>query len=157
MNSNQGHGLDACPMRRIRKSAGTSIAAYSIQPPQEGTKTVVSMTPLSDGSYFNAAFLQITPESKPLRLSEPDSFLMVYTSGPGLQGTLMIARVDTSGTIVWKIDTGVDRVEWRQVLSDASRIAFIGRKPRIPDKVAEPILVIVNIQSGAITTSSLWQ
>lgn len=125
--------------------------------PQEGTKTVVSMTPLSDGSYFNAAFLQITPESKPLRLSEPDSFLMVYTSGPGLQGTLMIARVDTSGTIVWKIDTGVDRVEWRQVLSDASRIAFIGRKPRIPDKVAEPILVIVNIQSGAITTSSLWQ
>lgn len=144
------HAMDAKVSRNLYRAVLGSA-------PQEGTKTIVSMTPLSGDSYLNAAFLRGTPESEPLRLSEPDSFLMSYTSAPGLQGTQMIARVNFNGTIVWSVDTGIDRFALRQLLPDAGRFAFIGPRRRIPDKVSEPILVIINTQSGAVTTSTLWQ
>ena len=90
-------------------------------------------------------------------MSEPDGALMIYTSEPGLKGRLMVARVDTAGTILWKVDTGIDRFKLSQILPGKDSFAFVGTRPPVPDKLSEPLLVIVENRTGAVVTHSLWQ
>ena len=120
-------------------------------------RQILSMTPLSDDGYLNGAFVRADLGADPIRLSGPDGFLILYTSEPGLKGRLMVGRVDTAGKPVWKTDTGIDRSQLQQILPDARFIAFIGTRPPVPDKVPEPVLVILDSQSGAASTTSLWQ
>lgn len=120
-------------------------------------REILSQERVSTDEYLNAAFLRSDADADPLRLSEPVSFLMVYTSQPGLSGTLVVARVDAAGKIIWKTDTGIDRFTLSQFLPDARFAAFIGARPQVPDKVSEPILVIVDNQSGAASAVSLWR
>jgi len=122
-----------------------------------GSREILSLEPISDDEYFNAAFVRTGSETDPLRLSGPDSFLMIYTSKPGLNGTLMLARVDSAGKILWQTNTGIDRFKLSQILPNDRFIAFTGTRPPIPDKVSEPILVIVDNQSGTTSAVSLWQ
>lgn len=122
-----------------------------------GNRAILSLTALSGDEYLNAAFVRADAKADPLRLSGPDGFLMIYTSRPGLAGTLMVARVDTAGKVVWKTDTGIDRFKLSQILPDARRAGFIGTRPPVPNKVSEPILVLVDTESGALSVSSLWQ
>jgi hypothetical protein len=120
-------------------------------------KRIVSMTPLGNEAYLNAAFLRVDDKSEPLRLSDPDSLLMIYTSAPGLKGTLVVARVNTAGNVLWKSDTGIDRFKLAQILPGERSTAFVGTGPRVPDKVPEPLLVSVDNRTGKVTASSLWQ
>ena len=122
-----------------------------------GNREILSQERVSAEEYYNAAFLRIGAEAEPVRLSDPDSFLMIYTSAPGLGGTLVLARVDAAGKILWKTDTGIDRFKLSQILPDARLSAFVGTRPPVPDKVSEPILVTVDHQSGVASTVSLWQ
>ena len=122
-----------------------------------GNREILSQERVSTDEYLNAAFLRSDADADPLRLSGPDSFLMVYTSRPGLGGTLMLARVDGSGKILWQTDTGIDRFALAQILPDARFPAFTGTRPPVPDKVSEPILVVVDTQTGTASTVSLWQ
>jgi hypothetical protein len=122
-----------------------------------GNREILSQERVFLDEYFNAAFVRTGSEADPVRLSEPDSFLMIYTSKPGLGGTVMLARVDATGKILWKTDTGIERFKLAQILPDARFIAFTGTRPPVPDKVSEPILVIVDNQSGVASTVSLWQ
>lgn len=122
-----------------------------------GYREILSMTPLSSEEYLNAAFVRAGPGGEPLRLSEPDGFLMIFTSVPGQAGTLVVARVNMDGKLAWRVDTGIDRFKLSQILPDAHFIAFIGPRPPIPDKVSEPILVSIDTRSGAQTTSTLWK
>jgi len=124
---------------------------------ERGIREILSQERVSTDEYLNAAFLRSDADADPLRLSDPVSFLMVYTSQPGLGGTLVVARVDAAGKILWKTDTGIDRFTLSQFLPDARFAAFIGTRPQVPDKVSEPILVIVDNQSGAASTVSLWK
>jgi len=121
------------------------------------SRKLISMTPLGDDEYLNAAFLRVDDKSEPLRLSAPDGALMVYTSAPGLKGTLMVARADTAGSILWKVDTGIDRFHVSQILPGERSMAFVGTRPMVPDKVSEPLLVIVDNSKGAVWTCSLWR
>jgi hypothetical protein len=66
-----------------------------------------------------------------------------------------VTRLGTDGKTSWTADTGIGRLE--QVLPDEKVIGFIGARPAIPDKVPEPILVLINISTGGITTNSLWR
>ena len=77
---------------------------------------ILSMSAISDTEYLNAAFLRLDDSSEPLRMTDPDGALLIYTSGPGLKGRLMVARVNKEGTIVWKVDTGIDRFKLEQIL-----------------------------------------
>ncbi len=122
-----------------------------------GSREILSLTPLVDGEYFNAAFVRAGLRAEPLRFSTPEGFLMIYTSGPGLAGTLMAARLDPTGKIIWKVDTGIDRFKLSQILPDPRLVAFIGTRPPVPNKVPEPILVVVNTESGALSSTSLWK
>ncbi len=88
---------------------------------------------------------------------DPPGALMLYTSLPGSNGTLKIARVDLSGAPVWDADTGIDRFRLSQILPGERSTVFAGTRPPIPGKVPEPLLVIVEHDSGKTATYSLWQ
>ena len=65
------------------------------------------------------------------------------TSMPGPQGTAVVARVDDTGQkVLWSVDTGTSRFGLQQIL---------------PGEVSEPLLVIVEHESGKQATHSLWQ
>lgn len=123
----------------------------------KGNREVLSMTPLSNDEYLNAAFVRSSLGGDPLRLSTPEGFLMVFTSAPGLAGTLVAARVNAEGKLACRVDTGIDRFKLSQILPDARYVAFVGTRPAVPDKVPEPILVLIDTKSGALTTSTLWK
>lgn len=118
---------------------------------------ILSMTAIGDTEYLNAAFLRMDEASEPLRMTDPDGALMIFTSDPGLQGRLMVARVDLDGKVVWKTDTGIDRFKLSQILPGKDSFAFVGTRPPVPNKVSEPLLVIVENRSGKTTLHSLWQ
>jgi hypothetical protein len=120
-----------------------------------GRHRIVSMQPLGDAEYLNAAFVRPDDISEPLRLSNPDGALMVFTSDPGLKGTLVAARVDLDGAVLWQVDTGIDRFSLKQILPGESSTAFVGTRPPVPDKVSEPLLVVVNHADGSARTLSL--
>jgi hypothetical protein len=119
-----------------------------------------SMTPISETEYRNASFLRLNEKSEPLRLSGPDSVLMLYSSGDGVspQSTLSVARVEVpSDRLLWTSDTGLDRFKLEQILPGEERTVFRGTRPPVPDKVSEPLLVILDHATGQLTTHSLWQ
>jgi len=112
---------------------------------------------LSCDEYFNAAFIRSSPEAQPIRLSSPDGFLMAYTASSAYAATVMVARVTVEGQVIWKADTGLHRFLLKQILSDEAFPAFVGTSPPVPDKVSEPMLVIINTQTGNVLATSLWQ
>ncbi|MBL9171995.1 MAG: hypothetical protein JNL10_00545 [Verrucomicrobiales bacterium] len=121
------------------------------------TREVLSSTAVGGGDFLNAAFVSATPGGEALRLSGPDGFLMVFTGEAGLKGTLWVARIDTTGRILWKVDTGLDRFLLQQILPDAHTPAFVGTRLPIPDKLSEPFLVVVDASTGAVSNHSLWR
>jgi len=122
-----------------------------------GIRQILSMQAIDEAEYLDAAFLRMNDASEPFRMRDPDGALMVYTSEPGLKGTLMMARVDTEGRIVWKVDTEIDRFALSQILPGESATAFVGTRLPVPNRVSEPLLVIVEHATGKVRTHSLWQ
>lgn len=116
-----------------------------------------SIALMSDTEYLNAAFLRMDDSSEPLRLTDPDGALMIYTSAPGLKGTLIVARVDTDGKLLWTVDTGIDRFKLSQILPGEKSMAFVGTRLPVPDKLSEPLVVIVENGTGKVVAHSLWQ
>lgn len=102
---------------------------------------------------LNAAFVRAERQGEILRLAG-DGFLLVYESKPSRAGTIMAARVDGAGKIVWTVDTGIG--ELREILPDPAFPALIGERPGLPGKVAESILLVVDAASGRVATHSLW-
>ena len=141
---------DAKQMRRFHR-------AELDAPVDDKYYRILSMTPIGSEEYLNAAFLRVDDSSEPLRLSDPEGALMIRTSEPGLEGRLIVARVDNDGKIIWKVDTGIARFELLQILPGKDSFAFVGTRPPVPDKLSEPLLVIVQNATGAVTTTSLWQ
>ena len=144
------HADVARQMRRFRR--GTMGEATTT-----GSRRIVSMETIGTIDYLNAAFLRMDDKTEPIRLRDPDGALMIYTSAPGLAGTLMVARVDATGGGVWTVDTAIDRFKLLQILPGEESVAFVGTRVPVPNKVSEPLLVIVNNHSGAVTTQSLWR
>lgn len=141
---------DAKRMRRMCRAeleAGDDSAYYRIR----------SIAPISGTDYLNAAFLRMDIKSAPLRLKDPDGALMVHTSAPGLTGTLMVSRVDPDGQIRWSVDTGLDRFLLQRILPGTEAFAFVGTRPPVPNKLSEPLVVLVDNTTGKVTSHSLWR
>lgn len=115
-----------------------------------------TMQALDTMGYLNAAFLRMDDRSEPLRIAGPESVLMVHTSAPGAQGTLIVSRVDLDGKSRWSVDTGIDRFQLSQVLPGVEAFVFIGTRPPVPDQVSEPLVVIIENTTGKAITRSLW-
>ncbi len=118
---------------------------------------ILSMEPMSGTEHLNAAFLRMDEKAEPLRLTEPDGALMIHTSQPGLGGTAVISRVDLGGKVIWSVDTGIDRFKLAQILPGKESFAFVGPRPPVPDKLSEPLVVLVENSSGKVTSHSLWR
>jgi hypothetical protein len=109
---------------------------------------IVSMQPLGDEEYLNAAFLRMDAASEPIRPTRGAGALMLYTSEPGLRGKLMMARVDDGGRVVWQVDTELDRFKLQQIMPGEKVTAFVGTRLPVPNKVSEPLLVTVEHATG---------
>lgn len=144
------HAEDAKQQRLLYSGVLDPDSSYGRHP-------IISMTALNENSYFNAAFLRMAYEAEPIHMHDPDGALMIYTSAPGLNGTTVMARVDLAGNVVWKADTGIDRFHLQQILPGEGSTAFVGTRPPVPDKLSEPLMVIVEHSKGSIRTISLWQ
>ncbi|MGE0347446.1 MAG: hypothetical protein AB7N73_09960 [Gemmatimonadales bacterium] len=120
-----------------------------------GRHAITAAEVMDTAEYLGAAFIRLDRSSEPLRLGDPDGVLMIYTSTPGLRGTLVVARVDLDGTVRWSTDTGLDRFLLTQILPGEGSTAFIGTRPAVPGTVSEPLLVIVAHERGTMRTVSL--
>lgn len=125
--------------------------------PQPSAYELLSLSPVPGEGLPGAAFLSSGADRDSVRLSNPEGFLLVYTASSELKGTLAVARVDLAGRLVWTIDTGLDRLRLRQILPDPRFPAFIGTRLPVPDKVSEPLLVIIDTQNGTAATNTLWK
>lgn len=67
---------------------------------------VVSAAQLGSGEFIDAAFIRSARGAPALRLSQPEGYLLVYRSKPGYQASWIVARMDLSGQLQWKADTG---------------------------------------------------
>ena len=132
--------------RRFYRTA-TTVDQVSARP------RVKRLEQLAGDSMLNAAFVRTERMGEILHLAG-NGFLLVYESKPNRAGTIMAARVDGEGHVVWTVDTGIGLL--REILPDPAFPALIGEGPRIPDKVPEPILVVLDATSGRVATHSLW-
>lgn len=134
------------------------LCTAQLEPSSDGRYlNILRIAPIADAEYLNAAFLRLGRGSEPLRLKDPDGALMVHTSAPGLQGTLIVSRVDAQGRLIWSTDTGLDRFALKQILPGTDVFAFVGTRPKVEGKLSEPLVVLVNNASGALTCHSLWR
>ena len=134
------------------------LCAAELEPSSDGKYLkILRITPVSDTGYLNAAFLRTASEAEAFRLEDPNGVLMVHTSAPGQQGTLVVSRVDMAGRLLWSTDTGLDRAGLEQILPGADAFAFVGTRPRVDGKLSEPLVVLVDNHSGKMSGHSLWR
>ncbi len=141
---------DGIPVRRFYRGVLEA-------PVDEKYHRIISMDPLSNDAYFNAAFLRMDDDAEPIRLTDPDGALMIHTSEPGLKGTTVISRIDLDGRVIWSVDTAIDRFKLLQILPGKESFAFVGTRLPVPDKLSEPLVVIVENETGETSTHSLWR
>lgn len=139
-----------------KQSRRLCIGAFD-QESDDGHRRIVTISPVSETEYLNAAFLRMDGQSEPIRAEQPNGAWLMCTSEPGLKGTLMVARVDNSGNVLWMKDTAIDRFRLQQILPGQHITVFVGPRIQIPDKLSEPILVILDHATGELTTHSLWR
>jgi hypothetical protein len=118
---------------------------------------ILSLEPIGEAVYFNAAFLRMDDASEPLRLSDPDGALMIHTSSPGLKGTTILSRVDLNGNLLWSVDTAIDRFQLSQILPGKDAFAFVGTRVPVEGKLSEPLVVVVDNNTGKLASCSLWR
>ena len=123
--------------------------------PEGGRSRLQRVERMAETEYRDAAFVRSARKKAALRLTAPDGVLLTYRSAPAPHGNLVVTRLTANGESQWTADTGIGRVE--QILPGATAVAFIGERPPVPDKVSEPILVVVNTATGAANTVSLWR
>ncbi|MHB1328297.1 MAG: hypothetical protein ACYC2K_08860 [Gemmatimonadales bacterium] len=120
---------------------------------ESGVPRIKGLEPLPGEGMLNAAFLRSVRDGQILRL-DGDGYLMLYESKPYRAGTVMVARVGFDGTVEWTLDSGIGSL--REIMPDPAYPALIGDRPRAPDTVPEPILVVIDAGKGTAVTHSLW-
>jgi len=106
-----------------------------------------------EAACFHAGLLRASRDGPLLLLSGPPGVLRVHETERYRSGQVVLSRLDLEGRVLWQRDLGLSRLE--QILPDAALPAFVGTRSAQPSKVPEPILVVVDAQTGAATTHSL--
>ncbi len=121
---------------------------------ENGRARLLSLQPLSETEYVGAALVRAQRQGPPLRLSGPDGYVMTHLSSRDREATVIVVRLGLDGQPVWRVDTGLGRLD--QLLPDAERPAFIGRRPAVPNHVPEPLLITIDARTGTLASHSLW-
>ncbi len=123
--------------------------------PPHPVNSLISETQTDDPTKIQPAWVLDAVDAAPMTFGTPESRLQIHWKNIGFpQRMLVVTRVDSSGEAVWAVDTGIDKLE--QILPDSRVVAFIGTRPAVPDKLSEPIMVMINLEDGALTQYSLW-
>ncbi len=123
-------------------------ADYSEQRPP-----IQSFARLTETEYCAANFLRSRPGGTILRATNPDSVFLIHRVGTQLFAPYTLTRVSPDGKELWNAATGLGRLE--QVLPGTNTILLKGERTPVPNKVPEPILVLINTTTGAANTVSL--
>ncbi|MFO1502076.1 MAG: hypothetical protein U1G07_27505 [Verrucomicrobiota bacterium] len=123
--------------------------------PGENRARIAAMERISESTFRGASLLRDATGPPIWRLSNPDSVLMLHRESPSLTAPLALVRMTPDGKALWSASTGIDRLN--QVLPDNATVVLIGERPPVPNKVSEPILVLIDTTTGATDTVSLWR
>ena len=123
--------------------------------PSKARPPIQSSQRISETEYRQATFLRAKPGGTLLRATNPDSVLLLSRTGTELFAAFTLTRLAPDGNAIWNSATGIGRLT--QVLPGADCIALIGERPPVPNKVPEPILVLINPTTGTPNTISLWR
>ncbi len=110
---------------------------------------------LTATEYRAGTFLRAKPGGTILQSDNPDSLFLLHRVGTELFAPFTLTRLAPDGSPIWDSATGIGRLH--QVLSGTDSIVLIGERPPIPNKVPEPVLVLINLATGATHTVSLWR
>lgn len=116
---------------------------------------IQSFAKLSEKEYRAATFLRTKPGGPIHRATNPDCIFLIHRVGTEYFAPYTLTRLALDGKELWSVDTGLGRLE--QVLPGTNSIVLKGDRTPVPNKVPEPILVMVDVETGALTTLSLWQ
>ncbi len=100
------------------------------------------------------ALLLAKPNGAPQNLANPDSQLLLHRSNRPIFGTELVSRATPDGKLLWTADTNLQDVD--QIIPTATHTVFIGREaPARPDAFRPAVLVIIDNQTGSISTHPL--
>ena len=100
------------------------------------------------------ALLLFKPNGPPQKLTNPDSQLLLHRSSRPPFGTEQISRATPDGKLLWTADTSLQDVD--QIIPSPTHTVFIGREaPAKPDAFRPAVLVIIDNQTGSISTHPL--
>lgn len=111
---------------------------------------VATSSPVNPTVLRNAAFIRKSENGGLVTFTNPDGFLIVHEAGDPLKATIRLSRLNVDGSLAWSADTGIGTLS--QYLPHDRLPAFVGQ---LPGHLTEPTLTIVNLETGAATTTSL--
>jgi hypothetical protein len=149
-------------LRRVESAEAANVQRFltmaALEPSDDRTRhRIRAITRVGETPFLNAGFLRSDDASEPVRLQSPTGVLMIHTKPPATTGTLLVSRLDEAGGALWTADTGLDRFTLRQILPGDGASAFIGARTPEPGRLSEPLVVVVNNDTGAVTTHTLWR
>lgn len=133
------------PRQLYRGTVDTSEARPPIQ----------SVSRVSETEYRAANFLRAKYNGALLRATNPDSVFLIHRRGTELFAPYTLTRLAPDGKVRWNAETGIGRLE--QVLPGEKTIMLKGELTPVPNKVPEPIMVLIDATTGVTNTISLWR
>lgn len=121
----------------------------------EARPRIQSVTRVSETEYRAANFLRAKSGGSILRTANPDSVFLIHRNGTELFAPYTLTRLSLDGKVIWNAATGIGRLE--QILPGDKAIVLKGERTPGPNKVPEPILVLVDAATGASKAVSLWR
>jgi hypothetical protein len=105
----------------------------------------------AEGDVHQLGFLRAAPNGETLRVG--GDLISIFYTRKFREGALVVARVAPDGALRWRTETAIGALD--EVLPDPVRPAFIGARPRVEGKVPEPLLVVIDAETGGAATHTL--
>jgi len=123
--------------------------------PPQPVDSLISEVGSTDPTQIRPAWVRNAVDAPPMEFGSPESRLRIHWKRVGFpQRMLVVSRMATSGAVVCSVDTGIDTLQ--QILPDRNITVFIGTRPAVPEKISEPIIVMINLEDGSLAQHSLW-
>lgn len=120
-------------------------------------RRIDALEEVSQESLVNGAFVGRGPGQAPIRLTGPDGFVAIGAADTALGSKLVVVRMDSAGRLLWRRETEIERYGLEQILPGDRVLGFVGPRPPVPGKLSEPLLVLVDLATGDVKSSTLWR
>lgn len=115
--------------------------------------TIANLTECPGEPFHRAGFVRAATDGPLLVLDEPRGVLCLHEPQRFPPGNVRLSRLDLDGNSVWQVDLGIDVLE--QVIPAHDRLVLRGKLPAAPSTVPTPVLVVIELRSGTLTTHPL--